>query len=191
MIIDMMYGAQLDKEPMYLCNSELNDQCTKNGCVFKSAQQCFTTRKVKYAQVDPIKVYIDNPGERVNPLGDMFRMQAQFQRRVDARCFTPNIRERVAYIKDHSLYMQQELNEMLYELPYFKNWKDYSSITMEECEEAFKKAQKEMIDTWHFFMNISLALGITAEDFNKLYLEKIAENNRRQDDGYTHKDSYR
>lgn len=128
---------------------------------------------------------------KLKALNDMFERQAEFQRRVDPRCFSPDLKERVDFIMDHSLYMEQELQETLYELPYFKRWKDYSNMTNVEKQLAIVKAQEELIDTWHFFMNIALSLGFTADTFYQAYLNKIAENNKRQDEGYTHDKSFR
>ena len=48
----------------------------------------------------------------------------------------------------------------------------------------------ELIDALHFFVNLLLAAGMSAEDVYKLYLMKNAENHRRQDAGYTAEVSY-
>jgi dimeric dUTPase (all-alpha-NTP-PPase superfamily) len=48
-----------------------------------------------------------------------------------------------------------------------------------------------MLETWyeyadmlHFFVNIGLALGITGDDLEKLYVTKNKENFDRQNRGY-------
>lgn len=98
---------------------------------------------------------------------------------------------RVQYIKEHSIHLNQEINEMLYELPYFKPWKDYTSMGPEAQEIAFQKARCEMIDAWHFFMNIMLALGFSPEEFVAMYFDKHAENLQRQEEHYTWDKSFR
>ena len=124
-------------------------------------------------------------------LEEMMRAQHEFQLRLDPDFDKMNAKQRVAFIKEHSIHLNQEINEMLYELPFFKPWKDYSNMSEADIEDALKKARMECIDAWHFFMNIMLALGFTAEDFYCMYMAKNSENHRRQDEGYTADKSYR
>lgn len=92
---------------------------------------------------------------------------------------------RVNYIKEYSIHATQELHEMLYELPYFKPWKDYNELSPKDVENKILKAREEYIDFLHFVFNIGLALGFdNAEDLWKEYLSKNIENHRRQDLGY-------
>lgn len=46
------------------------------------------------------------------------------------------------------------------------------------------KYKEEIIDLWHFVMNLWLAIDGTPEEFYKLYLEKNEENHVRQEEGY-------
>lgn len=120
----------------------------------------------------------------------MLRRQEKLQLRLDPDFLSKTTEERVAFIKEHSIHLNQEVQECLYELPFFKPWKDYSGMTEEEQEKALEAARKELIDAWHFFMNIMLALGMDAETFFEMYLKKNDENHKRQDDGYTHDVKY-
>ena len=124
-------------------------------------------------------------------LEDMLELQRTFQERLGTDFSTMTVRDRVAFIKEHSIHLDQEINEALYELPYFKPWKDYTGVTPAEEEAALRKAQMELIDAWHFFMNMALGMGLTADTFYGLYLAKNKENHRRQDEGYTADKSYR
>lgn len=124
-------------------------------------------------------------------LESMMDMQRALQKRLGADFSNMTTQERVAFIKEHSIHLNQEVNEMLYELPYFKPWKDYSGLTVGQEEEMFEKARMELIDAWHFFMNMALALGMTPEQFYMMYAAKNMENHRRQDEGYTADKSYR
>lgn len=121
----------------------------------------------------------------------MLGKQRNFQMRLDPAFLDMSVKERVAFIKEHSIHLNQEINEMLYELPYFKPWKDYSGVTPEQEAIAMAKARMECIDAWHFFMNIMIALGFTADEFVYMYMQKNKENHRRQDEGYTADKSYR
>ena len=111
----------------------------------------------------------------------MFKMQKAFQDRVDTRYKDPSLKERSAFLRDHTIFCEQELHEMLYEVPFFKHWKDYSNV---DSEAALEKAKEELIDAWHFFMNISIGLGMDADEFYKRYLSKHKINIERQDNGY-------
>ena len=122
----------------------------------------------------------------MNELEYMFKLQKAFQDRVDQRYKSTDLKERAAFLRDHFVFCNQEMQEMLYEIPFFKHWKDYSKMTDEEIEEAYDKAKEEVIDAWHFFINIMLGLGITAEELFTRYLNKHKENIRRQDEGYNY-----
>ena len=124
-------------------------------------------------------------------LQQMMRMQLKFQERLDPNFNKMNLQQRVAFIKEHSIHLNQEINEMLYELPYFKPWKCYDNMSTTECNIAMDKAKEEMVDAWHFFMNMMLALGFSADQLGLMYAEKHAENNKRQDEGYDHTKIFR
>ena len=47
-----------------------------------------------------------------------------------------------------------------------------------------KKYKQEIIDLWHFTMNLWLIVGGTPEEFYKMYCEKNKINHDRQDKGY-------
>lgn len=91
--------------------------------------------------------------------------------------------ERVKYIKEYYIHSTAELNELLYELPFFKPWKDYSDMSATEIASAMDKAKNEFVDVWHFILNIALALGITGDELFTEYLAKNEENYRRNIEG--------
>lgn len=169
-----MYNA------IYLCDTERNTQCRKTMCHVNGGP-CECTAKEEYAE-ELTPVY---------KLESMMDMQRDLQKRLGADFDNMTVKERVAFIKEHSIHLNQEVNEMLYELPYFKPWKDYSSLTTGQEQEMLEKARMELIDAWHFFMNMTLALGITPVQFYVMYAAKNKENHRRQDEGYTADKSYR
>lgn len=100
-------------------------------------------------------------------------------------------KQRTDFVKEMSIHVNQELNEMLYELPFFKPWKDYSGMTSEEMKEANLKAKEEFIDLMHFVLNLAIGLNMTADEIFTGYFLKNRENYQRQVEGYTHDKSYR
>lgn len=175
---------------LYQCDPKRNVSCTKENC-YQNGGPCFHTENIDASQVH---LYTDNtmvedPLTRTmveDPLTRMLEMQAGFQDRVDPRFKSANLEERAAFLRDHFVFCDQELQEMLYEVPFFKHWKDYSKMTPMEIHVAYDTAKDELIDAWHFFMNLALGLGMDADEFYKRYLDKHKENIRRQDDGYDH-----
>lgn len=127
----------------------------------------------------------------MNMFEHMLQKQREFQERLGSDFDALSAKERVAFIKEHSIHLNQEVNEMLYELPHFKPWKDYSALTEADEQKMLQKAKMELIDAWHFFMNMALGLGMSAEEFYAMYLAKNSENHRRQDAGYTADVSYK
>lgn len=120
----------------------------------------------------------------------MLFMQKTFQQRLYGENWISNERERTQYIMQQINYMNNEVAEMLYELPFFKDWKDYSQMDEVALDTAVDNARKEFVDVWHFVMNIMNALDISADDLYIMYMAKINENHRRQDEGYDHTKSY-
>lgn len=165
---------------VYLCDPERNILCGKTECYINGGLCECTTRKQFAKELTP-----------VFKLEAMMEKQREFQMRLNPDFNNMSVEQRVAFIKEHSIHLNQEVNEMLYELPYFKPWKDYSNMSNEDIEVAWEKAMMECVDAWHFFMNIMIALGFSAAIFHEMYMAKNQENHRRQDEGYTADKSYK
>lgn len=132
----------------------------------------------------------------MNNSTDMLRKMMEMQRTLQEVAYGYDFsnlspQERSAYIKEMSIHVNQEMNELLYELPFFKPWKDYGNMTEPEIEEAFDKAKKEFIDFIHFSLNVAIGLDINADEIFTSYYNKNIENYRRQEEGYTHDKKYR
>lgn len=84
--------------------------------------------------------------------------------------------ERVQFFKDMKLALDAELQEMMDEL----SWKPWASAEFFN-EEAIKS---EIIDAWHFLMNLWLAAGGTDGQFFNMYMKKREKNLARQVEGY-------
>jgi hypothetical protein len=91
--------------------------------------------------------------------------------------------ERIAYIKENVLALTDELHEMLGEM----GWKSWATSRHINTNAAFG----ELIDAWHFMMNIAIALmpgnmhtSVVADRFEDYYNHKREKNAKRQEDGY-------
>jgi dimeric dUTPase (all-alpha-NTP-PPase superfamily) len=84
--------------------------------------------------------------------------------------------DRIENIKLNVLALTDELHEALNET----GWKPWAT-SRHINEDALKN---ELIDAWHFFMNLCLHAGLTPDELFKRYAEKRAINVQRQIDGY-------
>lgn len=84
--------------------------------------------------------------------------------------------ERALFIKDMVLALSDELHEALQEV----GWKPWAT-SRHVNDEAFKG---ELIDAWHFFMNLILVSGMDPFDFMQRYISKHDKNASRQKAGY-------
>lgn len=126
-------------------------------------------------------------GLRENPSGLQYMLDAQWllQHRLGALPDVKDEKSRTAYIKEMSIHVNQEMNEMLYELAYFKPWSSkYDKWDRKKHEEQLAKVKEEYIDAWHFFMNIGIALELTEKEWLEIYNYKNCINHERQNNGY-------
>lgn len=124
-------------------------------------------------------------------LATIMKKQREFQERLGFNFSTMTEQERAEFMRNHRGYLEDELAEALYEMPGYKTWKDYSGMSTEAKEIAWQKVRMELVDAFHFFVNLLLGAGFTADELFKMYLMKNSENNRRQDAGYTSDVNYR
>lgn len=114
----------------------------------------------------------------------MLKMQYDLQTTAyghELSTFTPE--RRVEFIKDMVLAATDELHEALNET----SWKPWSSTFGEVADEAYFG---ELIDLWHFVMNLFLVAypGLPPEALAAAielrYAQKRKVNQKRQDEGY-------
>lgn len=113
-------------------------------------------------------------------LQQMLSMQAELQQKINGPDWALNRqtdRERIANIQLNVFALIAELYEMMDEM----TWKPWATA---EPAINFHPARAELIDVWHFFMNLMLHLGIEGDDLYRMYCEKNKINHRRQDEGY-------
>ena len=116
-------------------------------------------------------------------LSEMFVRQAKLQdrayaHRFDVDAFTPE--RRADYVRTSTLAMIAEIIEALNEI----GWKPWA--TNRDYDAA--KVISELVDAWHFMMNVMLASGIKPETlasaFFDAYVAKSERNAQRQIAGY-------
>jgi len=121
-------------------------------------------------------------------LDEIFRLQAELNKKIgmDTKAlhdrFDPTTAGR--WIHDYIMAMSNELEE-LRDCTYWKHW----------CSEArqgrrfelhdLQNARVEVIDLLFFWVSLAQCVGLTAEDVYNLYLQKLAVNHQRQDNGYS------
>jgi dimeric dUTPase (all-alpha-NTP-PPase superfamily) len=84
--------------------------------------------------------------------------------------------ERAQYIRDMMLALEDELHEALAEV----GWKPWAT-SRHLNRDAYLG---EMVDAWHFFMNLLRVAKIEPAELFAGYMEKAARNAKRQADGY-------
>jgi len=84
--------------------------------------------------------------------------------------------ERVEAIRWNMLALQDELHEALAEV----GWKPWAT-SRHINREAYIA---ELVDAWHFFMNLLLLVDATEVELRRGYFEKRYRNNKRQAKGY-------
>ena len=117
--------------------------------------------------------------------------QLELQKRLGTDFSNMSPQERADFMRNHRGYLADEVAEALYEMPFYKLWKNYDNMSSEGYEAAWQKVRMELIDCLHFFVNLLLCAGMTADEVYDMYMAKNKENHRRQDDGYTADVSYR
>lgn len=127
----------------------------------------------------------------MDKLEQIMKMQGELQKRLGADFSNMTLEERAEFMRNHRGYLADEVAEALYEMPNYKLWKDYSNMSEEQVAIAWQKVRMELIDSLHFFVNLLLCAGMTADEVYEMYMMKNRENHRRQDEGYTADVSYR
>ena len=109
----------------------------------------------------------------------MLATQRDLQKRVMRYPLdTLTTEQRVAYVKDMVLALSNELQaEVLGEV----SWKPWTTGPAYVNASAYKG---ELVDCWHFFMNLMLAVDMTADELYEGYLAKRSRNEQRQREGY-------
>jgi len=113
-------------------------------------------------------------------LEKLFELQKQFQRLLGIEF--PYIKDyiinpiNIELIKNQILALYDEIGEALREVPW-KPWKINQDFNV-------AKFKMELIDVFHFLINLFLLSGMEAKDVFETFIRKNKINVRRQKDGY-------
>jgi len=116
----------------------------------------------------------------MDKLEQLFELQKDFQILlgnyipIGKSCITDLIN--IELIKNQILALYDEIGEALNEVPW-KPWKINQEFNV-------SKFRMELIDVFHFLINLFLLSGIQAQDVFKLFVSKNKINVRRQRNGY-------
>lgn len=105
----------------------------------------------------------------IDKLNKMFAMQKELQEKL-------SVTFDQGYINIMALALEDEIHEALRETPW-KPWKKNQTMNQENYK-------KELVDAFHFFMNMCIAGNVTANDLYNGYIEKNKENHERKEAGY-------
>ena len=83
---------------------------------------------------------------------------------------------RIQFIKDMRIAIDDELAEFMGEIGW-KPWATSRHIN-------FEAAQGELVDAFHFFMNLAMAVDMTPDMLYEKYKNKRLKNIKRQEEGY-------
>lgn len=115
--------------------------------------------------------------EHLDRLTQMMDMQREFQRNLNGYDVDDqSVETRIGNFRESVLALTDELHEALNEM----GWKSWATSRHFNTESV----QGELIDAWHFMMNLFLHAGMTPEDIYKAYMAKHEINVQRQEDGY-------
>jgi dimeric dUTPase (all-alpha-NTP-PPase superfamily) len=113
--------------------------------------------------------------DRLDVMLDMQRaLQLRFNKGKSIEEFTDA--ERMQAFTENFAACVIELGEAMAET----GWKPWASSN----HVHYNRFCKEMVDAWHFFMNMMLHGGITAEDLYASYIQKNGVNHQRITNGY-------
>lgn len=112
-------------------------------------------------------------GNLTDMLGKQFQLQTETYGN-DLPNYTEA--ERALFIGEMVLALTDELHELLAEV----GWKPWATSNHVNRDAAVG----ELVDAWHFFMNLMLVLGVDEEEFTAKYFAKHTKNQERQAAGY-------
>ena len=134
--------------------------------------------------------HLINNEVKTTSLEEIFNMQLSLQRDMFRRGKGINFdngtfKEKVDNLTIQKRNFDTEFNELLVRTP-FKEWKTYSPEQLSgfSSKEEELEAKFEIVDAFHFFLNMALLMGITANELSRMYYLKNKENFDRQERGY-------
>ena len=122
-----------------------------------------------------------------NKLEIMMKMQSELQKTYYAK-YLKDFGEvqKISQSKEMILCIIDELMEFMERLPW-KHWRSYHCDAYSPKPKEKKEIQMELIDLWHFFMNLCELWGLDPKTFYNMYVAKNKENFDRIKRGYARK----
>lgn len=129
-------------------------------------------------------------------LQELFEMQATLNDRVgldgdkfavdfaDGEGSEENLMEAGRWIDDMLKAMASEMEE-LRRCTFWKHWCSEAQEGRRYMVHNLEGARKEVIDMLHFWVSLAQIVGMTPAMVENMYVEKLAKNLKRQDDGYS------
>ncbi|MCC5789411.1 MAG: dUTPase [Opitutales bacterium] len=114
-------------------------------------------------------------------LEQIFQMQDQLNRRIGVDLNNLSPEEQTKWVLNYTRALTQETSELVDSVPW-KWWAKYQEFDLQN-------ARVEVVDLFHFLVSLAQVLGMTAEDVFQAYVKKNEVNHRRQDSGYSAKDT--
>ena len=121
------------------------------------------------------------PMSQPDQLRELFRMQKALNERIGVHTDGMSDEEKTKWILNYTRAMTQELAELTDSVPW-KWWAKYQKFDEQH-------ARVEVVDLLHFLISMAQVLGMSADDVYQAYLKKNEVNFKRQDSGYTQKDT--
>lgn len=110
-------------------------------------------------------------------LQEMIDLQAKLQSETYGKDISKlDMCEKIEAYRINMMALQDELHEALNEM----SWKPWAKAEYFNDD----RVQQELVDAWHFFMNLMIISGMDAEKLHLRYLAKRKVNIKRQEDGY-------
>jgi dimeric dUTPase (all-alpha-NTP-PPase superfamily) len=110
--------------------------------------------------------------KNADQLQKIFSLQRNLQKKLGNKNLVGN----QEFINMMSLALIDEVMESLRETPY-KPWKKNQAFNQEKYKE-------EIVDAWHFLINLTLASGMTSNELYTKFAHKNKVNHERQKTGY-------
>jgi dimeric dUTPase (all-alpha-NTP-PPase superfamily) len=109
-------------------------------------------------------------------LQELFDLQMQFQKKVDDNNNDHHIMPWIQHVRLMFIGIITEACEALEETNW-KPWKQSKTVDI-------RKLKEEIVDLWHFVINLTLDSGMDAEEVFRRFQAKNKINNERQEKGY-------
>jgi len=106
-------------------------------------------------------------------LDEIFSLQKSYEEMMNLDRYPEDVEEKVSALCTAIIHEAVELQRTT-------NWKWWKkSVPFNQAD-----AREELVDIWHFLIQVSIELGLTPDDILKEYQRKNEINRQRQNDGY-------